>query len=229
VFFYLGLVVILFAIGWFFLKQAYGELQWPGWSGMPREYYRDAFLIGAGGAAGLVALSRATEWVFGHWQTPHRAFPASFGLDFDAYLPGVSISAEAILKALLWAGLIAAVGGFVLAHLKSPLLRVLFFVAISLALVGGWGTPVDFVKQWLAQLIFVAVVVFGISRVVRLNLLGYFLVMAVPALLVGATELLTQTNGFYHQQGYLVLAALGLLLLWPLSGWLRANQPTGAT
>jgi len=227
-FFYLGLVVILFAIGWFFLKQAYGEIRWPGWTGMPREYYRDAFFIGAGGTAGLIALSRATEWAFRHWQTPHRAFPANFGLDFDAYAPGVSISAESVLHGLMWAGLIAAVGGFISAHLKSPLLRVLFYVAVSLAMVGGWGSPVDFVKQWLAQLIFVAVVVFGVSRVVRLNLLGYFLVLAIPTLLIGASELLGQPNAFYHQQGYLALAALALLLLWPLSGWLRGKQQEAA-
>jgi len=65
--------------------------------------------------------------------------------------------------------------------------------------------------------------------VVRLNLLGYFLVLAIPTLLIGASELLGQPNAFYHQQGYLALAALALLLLWPLSGWLRGKQQEAAT
>jgi len=225
-FFYLGLVVTLFAMGWLFLKQVYGEMDWPGWRGMPREYYRDALFIGVGGTAALIAVSRAIEFVFRHWPTPHRSFPANFGTDFDSYLPGISISASAILHGLIFASLIAAFGGFVLAHCKSPLIRALLFVGASLALVSGWGSPADFVKQWLAQLIFLAVVVFGIARVARLNLLGYFQVLAIPSLVLGAQELLSQPNGFYRQQGYIVIAALVGLLLWPVAEWIRARPAT---
>ena len=223
-FFYLGLLVILFAIGWFFLKQAYGDLDWPGWRGMPPKYYRDALLIGLGGTAALIALSRVTEFVFRRWPTSHRAFPASFGLDFDSYLPGIAIPATAILHGLLVTAAIAAVGGFILAHCKSPLLRALLFVAASIALVSGWGSPADFVKQWLAQLIFLTVVVLGIVRVVRLNLLGYFLVLTIPSLLLGAQEMLSQPNSFYRQQGYIVMAVLLALLLWPLTAWLGGRR-----
>jgi hypothetical protein len=223
-FFYLGLVVILFAMGWFFLKQAYGDLDWPGWRGMPADYYRDALLIGTGGTAALVAVSRATEFVLRRWPTSHRALPASFGLDFDSYVPGISISAAAVLHGLLLTAALAAVGGFVLAHCKSPVLRALLFVAATVALVGGWGSPADFLKQWVGQLVFLATIVFGITRVVRLNLLGYFLVLAIPSLLLGAQELLSQPNGFYHRQGYIVLAALAALLAWPLTAWLTGPE-----
>lgn len=219
-FFYLGLVVILFAMGWFFLKQAYGDLEWPGWRGMPADYYRDALLIGTGGTAALIAVSRATEFILRRWPTPHRALPASFGLDFDSYVPGISISAAAILHGLLFTAAIAAVGGFILAHCKSSALRVLLFVAATVSFVGGWGSPADFLKQWVGQLVFLATIAFGITRVVRLNLLGYFLVLAIPSLLLGAQELLSQPNSFYHRQGYIVLAALAALLAWPLEGWL---------
>ena len=228
-FFYLGLMVILFAMGWFFLKQAYGDVEWPGWRGMPPDYYRDAFFIGVGGTAAMIALSRATEFVLRRWPTPHRAFPAGFGLDFDSYVPGISIPATAVLHGLLFAAALAAVGGFVLAHCKSRLLRLMLFVAASVALVSGWGSPADFLKQWLAQLILLAVVVFGIARVARLNLLGYFLVLAIPSLILGAQELLSQPNGLYRQQGYLVIAALTALLLWPLVEWMRATSKTAAT
>jgi hypothetical protein len=229
-FFYLGLLVILFAMGWFFLKQAYGEVAWPGWRGMTREYYRDALFIGVGGTAALIALSRFTEFVFRRWPTPHRSFPASFGLDFDSYAPGISIGASAVLHGLLGSGLIAAVGGFVMAHCKSPSLRSLLFVATSVALVSGWGSPADFVKQWLAQIIFLTVIVTGVARVVRLNLLGYFLVLALPSLVMGAQELLAQPNGFYRQQGYVVLVMMAALLVWPLLEWRRAKSaPAAAT
>jgi hypothetical protein len=216
-------------MGCFFLKQAYGEVEWPSWKGMPRDYYRDALLTGLGGTAALIAVSRATEFVLRRWPTPHRSFPAGFGLDFDSYVPGISISGAAALHGLLFSAAIAALGGFVLAHCKSTLLRALLFVAASIALVSGWGSPPDFLKQWLAQLVFLAVVVFGIVRVVRLNLLGYFLVLAIPSLALGAQELLSQPNGFYRTQGYLVLAVLAALLIWPLAAWQlgpeRPRQP----
>jgi membrane protease YdiL (CAAX protease family) len=227
--FYLGLLVILFAMGWFFLKQAYGEVAWPGWRGMTREYYRDALFIGLGGTAALIAVSRATEFVFRRWPTPHRSLPASFGLDFDSYVPGISIGASAVLHGLLVAGMIAAVGGFILAHCKSPMLRVLLFVASSVAVVSGWGSPADFVKQWLAQIIFLTVVVIGVARVARMNLLGYFLVLALPSLVVGAQELLSQPNGFYRQQGYVVLGVMVSLLVWPLVQCMRTRPTASAT
>jgi len=222
-----GIIALLFAMAEFFLREAFSEVNWPGWRGMTREYYRDALFIALGGTAALIVVSRVTEFVFRRWPTPHRALPANFGLDFDSYLPGVSIPANAILHGLIWSALIAAVGGFILAHCKSPMLRMLLFVATSVALVSGWGSPADFAKQWLAQIIFLTVAVIGVTRVVRLNLLGYFLVLALPSLVMGAQELLSQPNGFYRQQGYVVLAVMVALLAWPLLEWIRAKPEAG--
>src|SRR5262249_25043973 len=82
------------------------------------------------------------------------------------------------------------------------------------------GGPAAFLKNWAGRWVFLPPFFFCFSRVVRLNLLGYFLVLAIPSLLLGAQELLSQPNGFYHRQGYIVLAALAALLAWPLAGWL---------
>ena len=218
-FFYLGLTVVLFAVTWLFLRQAYGDAELPGWHGMPAQYYRDALFIGIGGTAALIALGRATEWASGRWPAPHRAFPAGFGTDFDSYFPGVSILATAILHALLLTGVVGAVSGFLLAHCKSSVIRGLLFAGASLAMVSGWGSPADFIKLWIARVVFLAVVVSGVSRVLRVNLLGYFLVLAVPSLILGADELLEQANRFYQLQGMIVIAALALLLAWPLAAW----------
>ena len=89
---------------------------------------------------------------------------------------------------------------------------------------GGWGSPADLAKQWIANAIFLAVVVFGVMKVVRLNLLGYFLVLAISGLLMGSIELLSQPNGFYRTQGIECLAALALLVAWPMTEWLRAAK-----
>ena len=224
-----GVVGMLFAVGWFFCRQAFGDTELPGWRGMPRWYYRDALMIGLGGTGALLGVKQVMERVSNLWPTHHRALGAAFGLDFDSFAPGIAIPAGAILHGLVFCGLIAVIGGFVLAHCKSPAIRVALFVLGALAMVGDWGSPEDFVKQWIAQGVYLAVVVFGVTKLVRLNLLGYFLLLAIPGLLLGAVELLSQPNAFYRQQGALCLGALAVLLIWPLVEWLTAkNAPSEA-
>jgi membrane protease YdiL (CAAX protease family) len=223
-FFYVGAIALVFAIGWFFLRQAFGDEELPGWHGMPNYYYRDALMIGAGGTGALLALRRALEWASAHWPTQHRALSAGFGMDFDSFLPGMSIPAAAVLRGLLISGLIAAVGGFVLAHCKSPVMRGLLFILGSLAMVGDWGSTADFAKQWIASAVLLLVVVFGVKKVVRLNLLGYFLVLTIPTLILGSAELLSQPDGFYKHQGTLCLVALIVLLAVPLSAWMTSKR-----
>ena len=223
-FFYLGLIVLIFGMAWFFLREAFGSREFPGWAGMPGSYYRDALVIGAGGTAALLGVRRATEWVSQHWPTAHRSLGAAFGSDYDSLLPATSISATTVLRGMLFTGLIALVAGFIAARCKSSAIRAALFVLGSLEMTGGWGTPADFIKQWIGSVIFLAIVVFGVVRVVRLNLLGYFMVLAISTLLMGIAELLPHPNGFYQVQGIACVAALALLLIWPLTAWLRAQR-----
>jgi len=127
----------------------------------------------------------------------------------------------------LFAGLIALTAGFIVARCKSAAVRVLLFVLGSLAMTGGWGSPADFLKLWIANAIFLGVVVFGVKRVVRLNLMGYFLVLAISVLILGTVELVSQTNDIYRHQGILCGVALVVLLAWPLMSWLRAKESIG--
>ena len=223
-FFCLGAIVVVFAMAWFFLRRAFGDTEFPVWRGMPGSYYRDALAIGVGGTAALVAVRRVSEWVSMHWPTAHQSLGAAFGNDFDSYMPAISISATAVLRGLLSAGLIALAGGFIAARCKSSALRTMLFVVASLAMTGGWGSTGDFVKQWIAGALFLAVVVFGVVCVARLNLMGYFLVAAIAVLLPGSVELVSQPNRFYRHQGILCAAALVLLLAWPLASWRTAKK-----
>jgi membrane protease YdiL (CAAX protease family) len=223
-FFYMGAIVLLFAMGWFFLKQAFGDAALPGWKGMRREYYRDALLIGIGGSGALLAVQRLTEWMLSRWPTAHQSSPALFGSNFDSLLPAVSIPATAALHGLVFTGFVAVLCGLILAHATRPSVRALLFVLASLAMASGWGSPADFLKQWIARTVFLAVVVAGISRLVRMNLLGYFLVLAVPTLLSGAEELLSQPNAFYRHQGTATVGVLLALLGWPLAAWLLPEK-----
>ena len=229
--FYLGAVALLFALAWYYGRIAFSEERLPGWLGMPANYYRDALWIGIGGSAALLGLERALDVASRHWTTAHRYLDLTLGQEFDAVLPAASIVGGTALHALLLTGVVMAVSSFVAARVRQPGLRILLFLLGALALVGGgWGSPADFAKQFLARLILLGVLVIGVRQVMRFNLLGCFLIIAGTSLVSGVAELLAQPNAFYRSNGYAVLIALLLLYAWPLAVWrLRGSNQTVAS
>ena len=227
--FYLGAVALQFALAWYYGRLAFPEKQLPGWLGMPADYYRDALWIGLGGSAALLGLERLLAVASEHWPTAHRYLDLTLGQDFDAVLPAASILGGTALHSLVFTGLVMMVSSFVAARLRQPGLRILLFFLGALALVGGgWGSPADFAKQFGARFILLCVLVIGVRWVMRLNLLGCFLIVAGTSLLGGAAELLAQPNGFYRSNGYAVLIALVVLYAWPLAIWrLQATNQGG--
>jgi hypothetical protein len=214
-----GGLVLLFGLAWYFSVRAFGEDRVPTWLGMPNSYYRDAFWIGIGGASLLVALKHILEALARSWPTLHRAVPSSIGDHFDAVFPGLGVLGGTILRALFITGMLALAGAFLGAELRVRWLRLLLFFAIPAAFISDWGSPGDFLKQFLALLALMAVVVFGIRHVARFNMLGWFLVVATLGLLGAAAELLSQVDLFYRANGYIILAMLAALLAWPLLAW----------
>jgi len=225
--FYLGAITLLFGMAFYYARREFGEAAMPGLLGMPAAYYRDALWIGLGGTAALIGLERLLGTLAAYWPTNHRGIDALFGQDFDAYLPGVSILGAAVLHGLFYTGIVASISAFVAAQLRPVWMRILLLLAAALALAGGsWGSGADLAKQFLARLILLVVLVVGVKYIMRFNVLGCFLVVAGTSLLGGAAELLEQPDSFYRTNGYAVLLALALLLLWPLAAW-RLRGPTG--
>jgi len=217
---YFGAITLLFGMAWYYAARAFGEDRLPGWAGMPTEYYRDALWIGLGRTGGLLGLERLLAVASTHWATPHRALPATFGQDFDALLPAAAIVGGTLLHGLVITGIVAVVASFIAAQVRQPGLRMLLFLVGAFAVVGGsWGSPADLAKQFLARLILLMVLVFGVRRVMRFNLLGCFLIVTGTSLLSGASELLAQPDSFYRANGYAVLMMLVLLFAWPLAAW----------
>jgi len=214
-----GGLALLFGLAWYFSVRAFGEDRVPTWLGMPKHYYRDAFWIGIGGASLLIALKHILEALARAWPTLHRALPSSFGDHFDAIFPGIGAFASAILRALFAAGTLALASAFLGAELRVRWLRLLLFFAIPAAFISDWGSPADFLKQFLALLVGMAVVVFGIRHVARFNMLGWFLVVVTVGLLSAAAEFLSQPDLFYRANGYIILVTLAALLAWPLLAW----------
>jgi membrane protease YdiL (CAAX protease family) len=224
--FYFAAVALLFGLAWFYARRAFGEERIPGWLGMPALYYRDALCVGIGGTAGLLALSRLLQVAALHWPTAHRAAGASFGQDFDAFVPGASIVGSALLHSLFLTGLIAAVAAFVTDKVPQRWLRVVLFLGAACAFVGGsWGNSADFAKQYVAEFILLGVIVLGVRYIMRFNLLGCFLLLMLSAVIDAASKLLGQHGAFYRRNGLATLAALVVLLLWPLVAWLFPAPP----
>ena len=217
---YFSGIVLLFGMAWFFGRRAFGEERLTGWTSMPPLYYRDAVLIGVGGTAALIGFSRLIVAFSAHWPTAHRSVEASFGGDFDSTLPAAAIFGTVLLRTLMYTGLVALCASFVATNVKQPWLRLLLLLSAALATVGtAWGTPADFAKQFLAGALLLGLLVFGITRVVRFNMLGYFLVVAGTSLLAAAAKLVSEPDGFYCGNGYAVLLILAGLLAWPLAAW----------
>ena len=223
-----GFVALLFGAAWYYAKRAFGDEQLPGWLGMPGDYYRDALFIGLGGAGAMLGLRTSLQTALQHWPSAHRFAEASFGSNFDAIQPAGASLGMNLGHALVLTGTVALLGSFVTSHLRARWLRFLAFLIGSMSLVAGnWGSPQDFMKQWLAEAIFLAVVIFGVSRVVRFNILGCFLVLAILALVHDGLELLAQPDGYYRASGYAVMLVLMLVLAWPFVSWRRRASQAG--
>jgi hypothetical protein len=79
------------------------------------------------------------------------------------------------------------------------------------------------------HLVTLGILVMGVRRIMRFNILGCWLLVASTGLLSGISELIQQRDPFYRANGYALLLVLVLLFAWPLTAWrLRATAPPGA-
>jgi Type II CAAX prenyl endopeptidase Rce1-like len=215
-----GAIALLFGLAWYYGALAFGEDRVPGWAGMPAAYYRDALWIGIGSAAGLIGLESVLQRISQLWPTAHEEAIASIGTTFDAIVPAAAVFGTTLRQSLMYIGIIALIASFVAAKIRPLWMRALLFVLGTLVFVGGgWGGAADFVKQWIIQAIILAVIVAGIVRIMRLNVLGGFLAIAVISLVDAATELLSQPAGYYRANGYIVAVLLVLGLALPMLAW----------
>src|SRR5579885_415154 len=91
---YVGLIALLFGMAWYFALGAMDRESLPAWAKAPGAYYRDALLIGIGGAIGFAGLMRLLGLAGQLWPTAHRLADASFGQDLDAILPAGAVFAS---------------------------------------------------------------------------------------------------------------------------------------
>jgi membrane protease YdiL (CAAX protease family) len=217
--FQFGSITLLFGLAWAYGSRAFGEDRLPAKGRLPGSYYRDALWIGFGGTSAFLAVVWLTEKALSHWPTLQRSLGAGVDSNFYATLPAVAAISDAVTLGLFMTGLIALAASFIAAEFRRSWLRVLLFVLAAFFMVWSWGNSADFAKQFVERGVMLGVIVLGVSRLVRFNLLGYFLIVAGSALLVDGVRLLSQPNSFYRENGFAVLFALMLLLAWPLIKW----------
>ena len=223
---YSGVAALLFGMAWHYAARAFGEDRLPRWSYMPAYYYRDALAIGLGGAAGLMGLHSLFDAVEQRLPILYRSFPSSIGGDFDSVFPAAAILGQVLLNRLLSTGLLALLASFIASELRSLRLRIPLFLLGVLALLGNWGNTTELIFKLLTAALLLAVLVWGVSRVARFNLLGCFLVLAGKALVGAAAPLLAQPHPFYRASGYGILLAIGLFYLWVLMTWRLKTTPS---
>jgi hypothetical protein len=212
-------VLFVFGLAWFFLAREFGEGRLPSWASMPAGYYRDAFCVGLGGCGVLAGLSRLEGLAENLWPTDKKALAAAVPTSLDTTFPAAAFVAGSVLEGLFLVGLLALAAGFVAAYLRRPWMRASLVLVAAASLVGSRGSPADFAKGFLLALVNVAVIWWGVTRVVRFNLLGCFLVAVATSLLDAAMQLFRQPAEFYRLNGYIVAVALLASLAWPLAAW----------
>ncbi len=207
--------VILLGFAWFFLERAFGPGCIPSWRSAGAAYFRDAVCLGIFGSAALMGLSRVPA-LFARWPLLRHSLEASVPEGLDVLNPAVSGVGSAIVAAFLLVGALGIASGLIAAYVRAAWMRAALLILFSVLLTTNVATPGAFFREAAFHLLTITVVWFGITRLARFNVLGYFLIAAMVAITSPAAELLRQPNPYFRANGIAVAAAALALLAWPL-------------
>lgn len=221
--FYAG-AAFLFGLAWFFLSHERSAQQMPGWRGMPAAYYRDAFVVGVSGFGALAGLHRLHDIAARFWPVYRHSLLAAVPDVLDANPPAINAIAIAVTRSFLSIGVLALVLGFAAWYLRRTWQQAALLIAFAGFMVMEWGSAGGFFQTAIINLITLAAVWWGAQRIVRMNLLGYFLMAGLLLLAGPAIDLLRQPNSYFRANGVALIATALLLLLWPLVAWGRSSR-----
>jgi membrane protease YdiL (CAAX protease family) len=214
-------ITFLFGLGWFFWTHEGNADKVPGWINRPRNYYRDALVFTIAGGAAWVGfqklISLLSETVAGASAVP-VTFPA-----FDSLSPGAQSIAGALFYAFAATAVVVTLGGFVASRVPSSGLRATLLIGAAMAVTSSSEGLLAYVAALIFTLLKLYVMWWVILKIIRFNLLAFFLMAAAIRLLDAGAALVAQPNTYLRNNGVIVLGALALLLLWPLAAWLRGT------
>jgi hypothetical protein len=163
-----------------------------------------------------MGVSRIGELISNIWRSRQIYFSAAAAPGLDPDSPALNAIANSAWHAMGLIAVLAAISGFIAVYVRPTWLRAVLFVAATLTYVSDPGSASDFARQLVIGAVVVLAAWFGATRIVRFNMLGYFLLIACPALLGAGVKFYQQPNASLRRAGVIVFAALAVLLLWPL-------------
>lgn len=218
-------VILLLGFAWFFLERAFGPGRIPSWRGENAAYYRDAFCIALFGSAAMMGLNRVPA-LFSHlrgagWPLVRHTLEAAAPSGLDQISPAAGSLGSAVTAAFLTAGLIGLAAGLVAAYVRPAWIRAGLLILIAVLMATNVATPGSFAREAALRLVTITALWFGVTRVARFNVMGYFLFGAMITLVPAAAELVEQPNHYFHANGFAVIACALAILAWPLWQWRR--------
>jgi membrane protease YdiL (CAAX protease family) len=217
---YMSGAVLLLGLSWFFVERAFGPGHLPTWHGMKAAYFRDAFCVAFFGSAAVLGLNRLPG-LFARWPLLRHSLGASVPENLDVLNPAVGALASSIAAAFFTVGILGLAAGLIALYVRPAWMRAGLLILYAALMATNVATPGAFFREAAFHLVAVAALWYGVTHIARFNVLGYFLLAAMLALVPGAIELLEQPNPYLHANGYGVIAFAIAILAWPLMRWQR--------
>jgi hypothetical protein len=178
-------------------------------------YFRDALCLALFGSAAVMGLTRLPG-LFARWPLFRHTLGANVPDNLDALNPAVGALASSVAAAFLMAGLLGLAAGLIALYVRTPWMRAALLILCAALLTTNVATPGAFFRDAAFHLLTIAALWYGVTQIARFNVLGYFLLAAMMALVPAAFELLEQPNPYLHANGYAVFAFALAILAWPL-------------
>ena len=220
---YMAGAVLLLGLAWFLLERVFGPGQIPAWRETNAAYLRDAFCVALFGPFAVMGLYRLPA-LFARWPLLRHSLGTSVPNNLDVLNPAVGSLASSIAAAFFTVGLLGIAAGLIASYVRPAWMRAALMILYAALTATNVATPGAFFREAVFQLVAVTALWYGVTHITRFNVLGYFLLAAMIALVPAAIELLGQPNPYLHANGYAVLVLALAILAWPLVGWHRAGS-----
>jgi hypothetical protein len=135
--------------------------------------------------------------------------------------PAIGTLASGILRSFLIPGIIAIIIALVVKYIRPRWMRAGMVVLVAVLFAANAATLGTFLQEAAFHVAIFAAFWLSVKHIVRFNVLGYFLLAGMTALIPDAIELLAQPNAYFRANGFAVIAFAILTLAWPAMSWLR--------
>lgn len=219
---YVAGAVLLLGLAWFFLERAFGPGCIPPWSRKNGAYFRDAFCVALFGCAAVLGFNRLPA-LFARWPELRHSLGANVPQNLDLLNPAAGSLASSIAAGFLAVGLLGIAAGLIAVYVRPAWMRATLLILYAALMATNVASPGTFFREAAFHLVGIAALWYAVTCIVRFNVLGYFLLAAMIALVPAAVELFDQPNSYLHANGYAVAALALAILAWPLMRWQRCH------